>query len=343
MKNEIYDLFLTKKAENESKLILIKNGDHFETFDSDAEIISNELNYAITQLDIDGGNTVAQTSVPEKELENVLKSLTEVSIETVDNNKKRYVVLVVLENAEGKRYEYFVPVTAADSAVEDTSTNLKIEEVTEEAKSDEAALPQNEVKAGADKTLRVPTYEELKQSELYMPIVDLGALSDGEISRAAQNKLSGEMDIRTFLYSWLHFTFRTNLEFAKQFLVKSKSLSKGIDYIQDKLKAASKTSGSVGIGESKVIELFLTYLRLDDALIAAQKAKEEADRKARAAEKAKKAKNKTNNKMSAKAADPAKAKPSEKKDASTGKRTTRRSSAPKAATDDSVLSLFSMM
>ena len=339
MSNEIYSLFQSKKKENNSKLILIKNGDHFETYDEDAQIVAQEMNYTVSQVETDG-KTIAQTSFPAGEIENVLKCLAEVSFETASKNKKRYVVLVVTETADGKPLEYFVPATAAESDTDNDSPDLTVDEATETAKADEKALQPNEVKAGDDKTLHVPTYEELKASELYLPIVDFDALTDNEIARAAQNKLSGEMDIRTFLYCWLHFTFRNNLGYAKQFLVKSKSLSNGIKYIEDHLKKASSVNSSVGIGESKVIELLLTYLRLDDAQIAAEKAKVEADRKARAAEKAKQVKK---NKSASKTAKSSKTKSSETKDASKGKTTSKRSSAPKAATDESLISLFNMM
>ena len=43
MSNEIYSLFQSKKKENESKLILIKNGDLFETYDEDAQIVAEEI------------------------------------------------------------------------------------------------------------------------------------------------------------------------------------------------------------------------------------------------------------------------------------------------------------
>ncbi len=345
MPKEVYLKYKSKKDENKSKIILVKSGDFFATYGNDAQIVADKLNLNIVSEQVDGED-IPITCFPAKDIENVLKELAEAAID----KEKTYVVLVVSETEDGKPYEYFVPATASfsdddDSASEsddentsDTEPSPKIDivEATEAAKADEVSLHPNEVKSGANQKLHVPTYEELKQSELYMPIVDMESLTEGEIARAAQNKLSGEMDLRTFLYCWLHFNLRDTPGYAKQFLLKSKSLAKGIEYIQDHLKKAAKTSGSVGIGESKVIQLFLEYLRLDDAQIAAEKAKKEADRKAKAAEKAKQAKK---NKSSAKAS-----KSADKKDAAKGTTSSKkRSSAPKAATNQSVMSLFDMM
>lgn len=234
---------------------------------------------------------------------------------------------------------------AVDEKSSDTEADpeLSIVEATEEAIADTAVLAPNEVKAGKDKApLKVPTYAELKESELYMPIVDIERLNDDQLVRAAQNKLAGDMDVRTFIYCWLHFAFRGTHDYAKQFLVKSKSLDKGIDYIKGKLKKVS--NGAVGIGEGKVIELFLEYLRLDDAYIAAQKAKEDADRKAKAAENAKKAKEKAKSKKSKTTAKSTKSAKADKKEASNPTKTSsKKSTVPKAATDESVISLFNMM
>ena len=233
---------------------------------------------------------------------------------------------------------------AVDEKSSDTEADpeLSIVEATEEAIADTAVLAPNEVKAGKDKApLKVPTYAELKESELYMPIVDIERLNDDQLVRAAQNKLAGDMDVRTFIYCWLHFAFRGTHDYAKQFLVKSKSLDKGIDYIKGKLKKVS--NGAVGIGEGKVIELFLEYLSLDDAYIAAQKAKEDADRKAKAAENAKKAKEKAKSKKSKTTAKSTKSAKADKKEASKPKTSSKKTTAPKAATDESVISLFNMM
>ena len=200
-------------------------------------------------------------------------------------------------------------------------------------------MASNEVDGGKE-PLRVPTYEELKKSELYLPIVDFSKLNDAQLARAAQNKLAGDMDVRTFIYCWLHFAFIENSEIAKQFTVKSKTLDKGIEYIKRKLRTIG--NGSVGIGEGKVIELFLEYLRLDDAQIAAEKAKAEAERKAKAAEKAKKAKEKSKkSKTSKKETKSSTAKAAEK--SAKEKTSSKKASAPKAATDESVMSLFDMM
>lgn len=218
------------------------------------------------------------------------------------------------------------------------SPELTIEGATEEAIADTAVLASNEVKAGNKAPLKVPTYAELKQSELYMPIVDIERLNDDQLVRAAQNKLAGDMDVRTFIYCWLHFAFRDNHDFAKQFLVKSKCLDKGIDYIKGKLKKVS--NGAVGIGEGKVIELFLEYLRLDDAYIAAEKAKEEAARKKKAEAARAKAKEKKSKKTESKPSASAKAKSDDK---AAEKKPSTKKKASKAATEESVLSLFSMM
>ena len=115
----------------------------------------------------------------------------------------------------------------------------------------------------------------------------------------------------------------------------------GIEYIKGKLKKVS--NGAVGIGEGKVIELFLEYLSLDDAYIAAQKAKEDADRKAKAAEKAKQAKGKAKAKNSKAKDKSSKSAKTDKKEDSKPKTSSKKSTAPKAATDESVISLFNMM
>ena len=233
---------------------------------------------------------------------------------------------------------------AVDEKSSDTEADLELSivEATEEAIADTAVLAPNEVKAGKDKApLKVPTYAELKESELYMPIVDIERLNDDQLVRAAQNKLAGDMDVRTFIYCWLHFAFRGTHDYAKQFLVKSKNLDKGIEYIKGKLKKVS--NGAVGIGEGKVIELFLEYLSLDDAYIAAQKAKEDADRKAKAAEKAKQAKGKAKAKNSKAKDKSSKSAKTDKKEDSKPKTSSKKSTAPKAATDESVISLFNMM
>lgn len=233
--------------------------------------------------------------------------------------------------------------TPTEDKATDPTLELSIVEATEEAIADTAVLAPNEVKAGNNKEpLHIPTYAELKESELYMPIVDIERLNDDQLVRAAQNKLAGDMDVRTFIYCWLHFAFRGNHDYAKQFLVKSKCLDKGIDYIKGKLKKVS--NGAIGIGEGKVIELFLEYLRLDDAYIAAEKAKEEADRKAKAAEKAKQAKEKAKSKKSKVSAKSTKStKADGKKNESKAKTSSKKASTPKAATDESVISLFNMM
>lgn len=236
--------------------------------------------------------------------------------------------------------------TPASSEEVKPTPELTIEGATEEAIADTAALAPNEVKAGKDKApLKVPTYAELKQSELYMPIVDVKRLNKAQLARAAKNKLAGDMDLRTFLYDWLHHAFDENEEYSEQFLVKSKDLDKGIDYIKGKLKKVS--NGAVGIGEGKAIELFLEYLRLDDAYIAAEKAKEDAARKAkaeaaRAKTKEKKSKKKTTSKPSASAKAKSDDKAAEKKE-TVKKASSKKPTAPKAATDESVISLFNMM
>jgi hypothetical protein len=215
------------------------------------------------------------------------------------------------------------PTPNKDKAESDPTPELSIVEATEEAIADTAVLAPNEVKAGKDKApLKVPTYAELKESELYMPIVDIERLNDDQLVRAAQNKLAGDMDVRTFIYCWLHFAFRGTHDYAKQFLVKSKSLDKGIEYIKSKIKTTG--TGSVGIGEGKVIELFLEYLSLDDAYIAAQKAKEDADRKAKAAEKAKQAKGKAKAKKSKASAKSSKSSKADKKEESKPKTSSKK-------------------
>jgi hypothetical protein len=171
---------------------------------------------------------------------------------------------------------------------------LTVVENTHTAIQDEKDLLPKEVRASEDKTktLTIPSYEELKKSELYMPIVSIESLNDSQLARAAQNKLAAEMDVRTFIYCFMHFYFCNNTELCKEFLVKSKTLSKGIKYITDTLKK-NASGGSVGIGESRIIELFIEYLRLDDAEIAVKEAEAKALAEKQRKERAAAAKNKT--------------------------------------------------
>ena len=183
-------------------------------------------------------------------------------------------------------------------------------------------------------------YERLMESDEYYPTVDnIESMSDEELDQAYRYKLISEaLTPDRFLFIWFLGGKKVPRRFKEQYMIKTKTFDKGYKHVLNRVR---KSSNETGVHHSTLMKDFYEFLERDEAMYEAEKAKEEAARKkkaeaARAKAKEKKSKKKTESKPAA----PSKANTDDK---AAEKKPSTKKKASKAATEESVLSLFSMM
>lgn len=152
--------------------------------------------------------------------------------------------------------------------------------------------------------------------EDYKPIVEFMDKTDEEIISLAEKRIESQSNISSgpvpaiLIYKWVVKELKNNVEFAKRTLIKSKSLQKSFDYVmsiaESRAKKQAKMTGAncccVGMSDDEILELIKEYYNLNDYELdkkkAEEKAKAEANRKAKEAER--KAKSKSSSTQSKK-------------------------------------------
>lgn len=187
--------------------------------------------------------------------------------------------------------------------------------------------------------------EESKTVEIdpkdYEPVVELDGKNDDEIIELALKRLNEQADTgdngvpAIAIYLWMIEKIKSDVEFAKRTLLKSKVLAKSFQYLVDiayqraqaVAKASSQKSVGIGMSDAEIYSYIEEYYMLNDYEIDKRKAEEkakaeekrkqaEAERKAKAASSGKKSEKKKSSakKPSAKKAEPKKEEPEEEPD-----------------------------
>ena len=80
----------------------------------------------------------------------------------------------------------------------------------------------------------------------YMPVIDLTGKSDEEIISLAEKRIERQSNISSgpvpaiLIYKWVVKELKNNTEFAKQTLIRSKSLQKSFDYVMGIVLSVSR-------------------------------------------------------------------------------------------------------
>ena len=125
----------------------------------------------------------------------------------------------------------------------------------------------------------------------FKPIISFDNVSEDEIVDTALNRLAQDtyfgINGLPLIACFLHIYNRakTDINFSKQVLIKSKNFSKAFDYLTKQVKSMSVGNG-IGLDHRQIFAILDDYYNLDDAIIAEKEA--EAKAKVKAKSKAKK-------------------------------------------------------
>ena len=125
----------------------------------------------------------------------------------------------------------------------------------------------------------------------FKPIISFDNVSEDEIIDTALNRLAQDtyfgINGLPLIACFLHIYNRakTDINFSKQVLIKSKNFSKAFDYLTKQVKSMSVGNG-IGLDHRQIFAILDDYYDLDDAVIAEKEA--EAKAKVKAKSKAKK-------------------------------------------------------
>lgn len=134
----------------------------------------------------------------------------------------------------------------------------------------------------------------------FKPIISFDNVSEDEIVDTALNRLAQDtyfgINGLPLIACFLHIYNRakTDINFSKQVLIKSKNFSKAFDYLTKQVKSMSVGNG-IGLDHRQIFAILDDYYNLDDAIIAEKEA--EAKAKVKAKSKAKKANEGTTKKV----------------------------------------------
>ena len=126
----------------------------------------------------------------------------------------------------------------------------------------------------------------------FKPIISFDNVSEDEIVDTALNRLAQDtyfgINGLPLIACFLHIYNRakTDINFSKQVLIKSKNFSKAFDYLTKQVKSMSGGNRGVGLDHRQIFAILDDYYDLDDAAIAEKEA--EAKAKVKAKSKAKK-------------------------------------------------------
>lgn len=229
------------------------------------------------------------------------------------------------------------------SIVESTEESKVPASVPEAPKKKSNIQPEKEIVQGVPNDLLNSLsvddiYKRLMESDEYYPTVDnIESMSDEELDQAYRYKLISEaLTPDRFLFIWFLGGKKVPRRFKEQYMIKTKTFDKGYKHVLNRVR---KSSNETGVHHSTLMKDFYEFLERDEAMYEAEKAKEEAARKKKAEAARAKAKEKKSKKTESKPSASAKA----KSDKAAEKKPSTKKKASKAATEESVLSLFSMM
>lgn len=148
---------------------------------------------------------------------------------------------------------------------------VKTPEVSSEEK-DEEKVQMTEIKVEDVPNIN---YDDFK------PIISFDNVSEDEIIDTALNRLAqdtyfginGLPLIACFLY--IYNRAKTDINFSKQVLIKSKNFSKAFDYLTKQVKSMSVGNG-IGLDHRQIFAILDDYYNLDDAIIAEKEAEAKA-------------------------------------------------------------------
>lgn len=152
---------------------------------------------------------------------------------------------------------------------------VKTPEVSSEEK-DEEKVQMTEIKVEDVPNIN---YDDFK------PIISFDNVSEDEIVDTALNRLAQDtyfgINGLPLIACFLHIYNRakTDINFSKQVLIKSKNFSKAFDYLTKQVKSMSGGNRGVGLDHRQIFAILDDYYDLDDAAIAEKEA--EAKQKSR--------------------------------------------------------------
>ena len=112
----------------------------------------------------------------------------------------------------------------------------------------------------------------------FKPIISFDNVSEDEIIDTALNRLAQDtyfgINGLPLIASFLHIYNRakTDINFSKQVLIKSKNFSKAFDYLTKQVKSMSGGNRGVGLDHRQIFAILDDYYDLDDAAIAEKEA-----------------------------------------------------------------------
>ena len=153
---------------------------------------------------------------------------------------------------------------------------VKTPEVSSEEK-DEEKVQMTEIKVEDVPNIN---YDDFK------PIISFDNVSEDEIVDTALNRLAQDtyfgINGLPLIACFLHIYNRakTDINFSKQVLIKSKNFSKAFDYLTKQVKSMSGGNRGVGLDHRQIFAILDDYYDLDDAAIAEKEAEAKAKVKA---------------------------------------------------------------
>lgn len=202
-----------------------------------------------------------------------------------------------MKNIDVEEEENVMVLPKSDNSVS-TNEPLTPEVLSEPSKEEKVITPE----VSSEEKVQMP---EIKVEDVpninyddFKPIISFDNVSEDEIIDTALNRLAQDtyfgINGLPLIACFLHIYNRakTDINFSKQVLIKSKNFTKAFDYLTKQVKSMSVGNG-IGLDHRQIFAILDDYYNLDDAQIAEKEAKAKAKTKA----KAKKAKEETTKKV----------------------------------------------
>lgn len=199
-----------------------------------------------------------------------------------------------MKNIDVEEEENVMVLPRSDNSVS-TNEPLTPEVLSEPSKEEKVKTPKVSSEEKDEEKVQMP---EIKVEAVpninyddFKPIISFDNVSEDEIVDTALNRLAQDtyfgINGLPLIACFLHIYNRakTDINFSKQVLIKSKNFSKAFDYLTKQVKSMSVGNG-IGLDHRQIFAILDDYYNLDDAIIAEKEA--DAKAKVKAKSKAKK-------------------------------------------------------
>lgn len=196
-----------------------------------------------------------------------------------------------MKNIDVEEEENVMVLPRSDNSVS-TNEPLTPEVLSEPSKEEKVKTPEVSSEEKVQMTeIKVEDVPNINYDD-FKPIISFDNVSEDEIVDTALNRLAQDtyfgINGLPLIACFLHIYNRakTDINFSKQVLIKSKNFSKAFDYLTKQVKSMSGGNRGVGLDHRQIFAILDDYYDLDDAAIAEKEA--EAKAKVKAKSKAKK-------------------------------------------------------